>query len=71
MKEVTGPIFPPLFYSVSLLAFLLCHCCMCVCVHVHVRVHVSPLWLSVSMSLREMDARVPPSSAGLVCTYIL
>lgn len=37
MKEVTGPIFPPLFYSLSPLVFLLSHCCpvldfMCVCV---------------------------------------
>lgn len=78
MKEVIGPIFPPLFYSLSPLVFLLPHCrmataCVCVC--------ISPPWLSVSLSAREMDARVPfsllrchvspLSSAGLVCTCIL
>lgn len=46
MKEVTGPIFPPLFYSLSPLVFLLSHCCpapACVCVGVSVCVCFSPM----------------------------
>lgn len=47
MKEVTGPIFPPLFYSLSPLVFLLSHDCpapaLCVCAHVSASVCFSPM----------------------------
>lgn len=67
----------PFFLHFSILSHLSFSCsprvCVCVC--------VSPPWLNVSLSVREMDARVPFSllrrhvsplpSAGLVCTCIL
>lgn len=47
MKEVTGPIFPPLFYSLSPLVFLLSHGCpapaLRVCARVSASVCFSPM----------------------------
>lgn len=47
MKEVIGPIFSPLFYSLSPLVFLLPHCrmataCVCVCVYFSPMVECQP-----------------------------